>query len=142
MDTPTQPLPDVQHIIDWLMDGARPASDNPSTLLAAVCERLLACGLPLYRAAVFVRPLHPNVAARALYWREGDRHVTVNDEDHSFIGTEEHLSSPITQVRRTGQAIRRRLCDPAAPLDFPVLEELRSEGVTDYLIAPLEFVDG
>ena len=138
--TPTPP--DVQRIIDWLNDGAKSAAGDPPTLLGALCERLLACGLPLHRVALFVRPLHPNVAAHALYWRESDRRIEVNEEGHSFIGSDEHLSSPIHRVRHTNQSIRRRLSGPEALLDFPILGELRSEGVTDYLIVPLEFVDG
>jgi adenylate cyclase len=34
------------------------------------------------------------------------------------------------------------LCDDATPLDFPVLHELRAGGMTDYLMMPLEFLDG
>lgn len=134
--------PDVQPIVDWIIGGAKGAAADPALLLGAFCERMLAAGVPLDRVAVFVRPLHPNVGARAFYWRESDRNVTVNEEGHSFIGTEEHLASPITYVRRTREPVRRRLCDPGVPADFPVLEELRAEGVTDYLIMPLEFIDG
>jgi adenylate cyclase len=89
-----------------------------------------------------VRPLHPNVAARAFYWRRGASEIEVNEEDHSFTGSDEQLTSPIHVVRTTGRAIRRRLEDPAMPVDFPVLKELRAQGITDYLIMPLEFVNG
>jgi adenylate cyclase len=66
----------------------------------------------------------------------------VNEEDHGFMGSDEQLSSPIYCVRKARREIRRRLEDRAAPLDFPVLEELRAQGITDYLIVPLEFVNG
>jgi adenylate cyclase len=89
-----------------------------------------------------VRPLHPNVAARAFYWRRGAAEIEVNEEDHSFTGSDEQLTSPIHLVRTTRREIRRRLEDPAMPLDFPVLQELRAQGLTDYLIVPLEFVGG
>jgi adenylate cyclase len=39
-------------------------------------------------------------------------------------------------------AIRRRIADPQCPRDFPVLEEFRAEGVTDYFAAPLAFSNG
>ena len=45
-------------------------------------------------------------------------------------------------VMETGRTIRRRLEDPDCPSDFVILDELRAEGVTDYLIQPLEFSDG
>src|SRR5215468_5683354 len=38
--------------------------------------------------------------------------------------------------------IRRRLADADCPIDFPMLAELRDEGITDYLASPLLFTDG
>ena len=132
---------DVQPVVDWLIGGARPAAD-PKEVLRLFCERLLECGIRLDRLALFVQPLHPNVAARAFYWRRGAAEIDVNEEDHGFLGSDEQISSPIYRVRKTRREIRRRLEDRAAPLDFPVLEELREQGITDYLIVPLEFVNG
>jgi adenylate cyclase len=131
----------VQAIVDWLIGGARPASE-PKALLGLLCERLLECGIPLDRLALFVRPLHPNVAAQALYWRRGSAEIEVNEEEHGFIGSDEERASPIRVVQQTRREIRRRLGDPATALDYPVLEELRASGITDYLIAPLEFLNG
>jgi adenylate cyclase len=133
---------DVQPVIDWLIEGPPSIGDDPKRLLGTFCEQMLACGLPAARVAIFARPLHPNVAARAYYWREADRRVEMNEEGHAFVGSDEHLSSPIERVRRTGASIRRRLADPNEPDDFPVLAELREQGLTDYLIQPLRFIDG
>jgi adenylate cyclase len=38
--------------------------------------------------------------------------------------------------------IHRRLADPDCPMDYPVLADLRSQGATDYLAVPLEFLNG
>ena len=35
---------------------------------------------------------------------------------------------------------RRRLADPACPMDYPVLADLRAEGATDYVAVPLRFL--
>jgi adenylate cyclase len=133
--------PDVQPIVDWLIEGSRPATD-PAHWLGLVCRRMLARGLRLHRVAVFVRPLHPNVAARAYYWRHDSEAVERDDGDHDFMATEEARTSPIRAVQVTRHEIRRRLSQPDTPIDFPVLEELRAAGVTDYLITPLEFLNG
>jgi len=45
-------------------------------------------------------------------------------------------------VRQTHEPVRRRFCDPAVAADFPVLPEVRAEGIADYLIVPLESLDG
>jgi adenylate cyclase len=133
--------PDVQPVVDWLIDGA-PSAASPSEVLGQLCERLVQSGIRLDRFALFVQPLHPNVAARGFYWRRGAAGIDVNEEDHTFTGSEEQVNSPIYRVRTTRQEIRRRLEDRATPLDFPVLEDLRGQGLTDYLIMPLEFLNG
>jgi adenylate cyclase len=45
-------------------------------------------------------------------------------------------------VANTGEALRRRLADPDCEMDYPVLHDLRFEGVTDYFVAPLHFSNG
>ena len=132
---------EVQPIVDWLIGGAGAPSDA-SEVLKQLCERMVDAGIRLDRCALFVQPLHPNVAARAFYWRRGAAGIEVNEEDHTFTGSEEQVTSPIYRVRSTRQEIRRQLEDPAARLDFPVLEELREQGIADYLIMPLEFLNG
>ena len=131
----------IQPVIDWLIDGARPAAD-PKEALMLLCQRLLENGLSLYRVAVFVRTLHPNVAGRAFYWREGSPAIEEDEADHAWMATDEHLSSPLPLIWRTRKEIRRRLADRACPMDFPVLDDLRSQGATDYLVTPLEFLSG
>jgi adenylate cyclase len=132
---------DIQPVIDWLIEGAKPATDARHAL-SLLCRRILECGLRLDRLAVFVRPLHPNVVAHAYYWRHGSDEVERTDEEHGFMETDEALASPIRVVRASRQESRRRLAGPGAADDFPVLAELRQDGVTDYLIAPLEFLSG
>jgi adenylate cyclase len=45
-------------------------------------------------------------------------------------------------VANTGEALRRRLADPDCVMDYPVLHDLRADGVTDYFVAPLHFSSG
>ena len=130
----------VGAIIDWLIDGAPPAG-RPQDLMAAVCERLAACGLPLHRVAVFVRTLHPNVMGRRFLWRPGQE-VEVSERPHGFLEDDTYLASPIAVVFRGHGTVRRRLVDPGCPNDFAIVDELRAEGVTDYLIQPLRFSNG
>jgi adenylate cyclase len=131
----------VQPVVDWLVGDAVSAA-SPNEVLKQLCERLVESGVRLDRFALFVQPLHPNVAARAFYWRRGAAEIEVNEEDHTFTGSDEQVTSPIYRVRTTRQEIRRRLEDPKAPADFPVLQDLREQGLTDYLIMPLEFLNG
>lgn len=132
--------PDTRTVVDWLVDGARSAIE-PTEVLAEVSARLVRCGIPLWRVAVFVRTLHPGMFGRRFLWRPDS---AVESSALSFAGldSENFLVSPVKRVYDTGIAIRRRLCDPGCPDDFPFLAEIRAEGVTDYLAEPLVFTDG
>jgi adenylate cyclase len=130
----------VQAVIAWLVDGARTAR-QPQAVLAELCERLLGCGLPLHRVAVFVRTLHPNVMGRRFLWRP-EQGVQVSERPYRFLEDQSYLASPIALVMGGHGAIRRRVLDPDCPNDFGILEELRAEGVTDYLIQPIAFSNG
>jgi adenylate cyclase len=129
----------IRPVLDWLDAGAPPAR-RPDDALMYFCRKLLACGISLHRVAVFVRTLHPNVAGRGYFWRADREEVEVDQAEHSFIGSEEHLASPIYAVWSSNREVRRRLADPACPMDYPVLGDLRAEGVTDYLAMPLRFL--
>lgn len=133
-------LPGIRAIVDWLIDGARSAARSED-VLEELCQRLVACGLLLWRAAVFVRTPHPQVMGRRLTWQSGGG-VTASESSFDILESSEFLDSPIARIYATGTAIRRRLADPGCPMDFPLLREFRAAGVTDYLVSPLVFTDG
>jgi adenylate cyclase len=150
--SPTEPSPiagpasanvrsDVINTIGaWLADGARSASSSQD-VLTELCERLLAAGLPLWRVAVFVHTLHPQVMARRFLWRPGEP-AAVAEASFASAAEESFRASPITHIRNTGEAIHRPLHRPDCPIDFPFLLEAREEGITDYLALPLHFTNG
>jgi adenylate cyclase len=131
---------EIKEIADWLIDGARSAP-LPQQVLAQLSERLVACGIPLWRVAVFVRTLHPQVMGRRFIWRPGTE-VEVSEAPFELLESAAFLENPIAQVYATGRALRRKLAEPDCAVDFPVLSELRAEGITDYLASPLVFTDG
>ena len=133
-------MADVRSTVEWLIDGARNAA-TPEAVLAEMCARLTACGLPLWRVNVFVATLHPDLMGRRLRWELG-KPLEVSETPIAVRSSEMYLTSPVLLVRQTGRSLRRRLRAPDCPLDFQVLEELKAEGATDYLIAPLPFIGG
>jgi len=130
----------VQSVVDWLIDGARTVH-QPQDVLAELCQRLVAAGLPLYRVAVFVRTLHPNVMGRRFLWRQGED-VQVSEAPYAMLDSDTYRASPIPVVFATAEAIRRRIGDPDCPDDYQIVGELRAESVTDYLVQPLTFTNG
>jgi adenylate cyclase len=122
------------------MDGARSAP-LAQEVLTELCQRLCAAGLPLWRAVVFVRTLHPQIVGRRFVWRP-DTGTEVTDGGFDLLERDVFVNSPMAQVIKTGEALRRRLADPNCVMDYPVLQDLRAEGVTDYVVAPLHFSSG
>jgi adenylate cyclase len=131
---------DIGATAAWLVDGARSASGSQD-VLAEMCARLHAGGLPLWRVAVFVHTLHPLIMGRRFLWRPGSD-VEVAEARFEFLTEADYLTSPVVRVQTTGESLRRRLADPDCPLDFPFLAEMRNEAVTDYLVMPLLFTNG
>jgi len=104
---------------------------------------MLEHGIAVARVAVFARTLHPNVAGRAFFWRaETPSQVEVDVAEHDWMGSEDHLKSPVHAITVSKQELRRHLADPACVMDFPVLAELRGEGMTDYYATPLPTLTG
>jgi adenylate cyclase len=132
-------MSELDKLTGWLIDGARSAP-TPIAVLKETCERLVAAGLPLWRVAAFVRSLHPDVYGRRFLWRPG-ADVVVTNADLDIEESEEFIKSPIAVVYRSGKELRHRLDDPESRR-IPFLDEMRAEGVTDYIALPLLFTDG
>ena len=131
----------IQPVVDWLIEGARP-SRLPRDVLLDTCRRTVAAGLPIHRVGVFVRTLHPNLLGRAFIWQADKNAIEITEAGHELLESEAFLKSPIRVVMTEDVEVRRRLADPACPIDFPILEELRQGGATDFLAAPLRFING
>jgi len=128
----------LRKISDWIIDGARSAA-TPSQMMAECSERLVQAGLSLWRVGVFVRTLHPEIIDWSFIWKPGEE-VHVGTVDFNFRATPEFTFSPLAVVFRDGVEVR---ADPRGPDSehFPILVDLRAEGVTDYLALPLMFMD-
>jgi adenylate cyclase len=127
----------LQKVTDWLIDGARSAT-TPSLMMSETCERLVQAGLPLWRVGVFIRMLHPDVFGRGFFWRPGSD-VVVTAADFDIRDSAEYRNSPLALLYDTEREVRFRLDDPASK-GFPFFDDMRAEGVTDYIALPLWFV--
>jgi adenylate cyclase len=121
----------------WVTAAGLAGAIEPE-LLRGFCERAVAAGLPLARALVLIDTLHPVHEGRVFRWRRDpapDERTVVEYGRTSEGGeaAENWRQSPFYHLLETGgSALRRRLArgDPA---EFPVVEELRAQGQTDYL---------
>jgi adenylate cyclase len=132
-------ISEMQKLIDWLIDGGRSAA-SPTRFMAETCERMVAAGLPLWRVGIFVRTLHPDIYGRNFIWKPGAE-VEIGTVDYQILQSPDFHTSPLIIVFQQGVEVRARIDDPASKR-FPIVEELRAEGVTDYIAMPLPFING
>src|ERR1700761_209107 len=126
--------PELQKIIDWMIDGARSAI-TPSQMMAECCERLIQAGLPLWRVGVFIRTLHPEFYGINFIWKPGAE-VQVGTVDYHILTSPEFHASPIIIVFQQGLEVRAH-ADDSPSKRFPFPDDLRAQGVTDYVAMPL-----
>jgi adenylate cyclase len=126
-------------ISDWLIDGARSAVE-PRLMVAEFCERLVSAGLPLWRVGLFIRTLHPDILGVNFIWKP-DTEVTFGTADFDLLDSPEFRNSPLAIVFGEGREVRHRIDDPESRR-FPFLDDMRTEGVTDYIALPLLSTDG
>ena len=126
-------------ISDWLVKEGL-SEGSYEDLLSGFVERLNEGGYGIERAMLAVRTLHPTIDAHSLIWRR-DGPIEYEDFSTDRGPTEAFRQSPLAALLQSPDLyeIRRRLTGPDARLDFPVLAELRDEGITDYLIVKVAF---
>jgi len=126
----------VEDIALWLAKDA--PHDTVEALFGAFCRRIVQSGTPVWRASLGLEVLHPEVSGLQHIWTDDSQ--LMRGADRATAATSpSYLNSPTRIVDETGRPFRRRLDAPSP--DMPLLEELRQEGVTDYVMYPLPFLD-
>jgi len=144
----TKPLEDpgldlefIDVVADWLMDEAL-ADTAMTDLVKGCCQRLHAAGVPLLRALVSYRTLHPLFGAMWLTWHR-ENGMGTYEMPHGQLGAQTFRKSPFFHMLNTGVPfLRRKLEGADALLDFPVLPDLVQQGATDYLAGNVPFGGG
>jgi adenylate cyclase len=129
----------IDAVVEWLVGGAHSAA-TPDGVLAEMCERVVACGIPVWRAAAFIRTLHPQIMGRRIEWREGVG-TSFGEASYEVFDRNAFRGSPVFCVYQDGRPLRIRLEGPATG-EFPQLDDLRADGATDYLAVPFVFSNG
>lgn len=114
---------------------------DPNEFLEAFAERLRGAGVDVSRITTGVPILHPQIFSFSGLWELGKG----ASERLYRAGPglpQAMLNSPIGIAYQGGGPVR---CDPAAPAkagEYPILEDLRRDGYTDYLVYAVPFADG
>ncbi|MEM8687939.1 MAG: adenylate/guanylate cyclase domain-containing protein [Pseudomonadota bacterium] len=107
--------------------------------LSAFAERIVAAGFPIKRVSMGMATLHPQFGALTYLWRAGAGRAENAPQERAILASEAFQRSPIKHLLRTGETRLRQRLDGRDPLPFPVLEEIRAEGMTDYAACLIRF---
>jgi adenylate cyclase len=130
----------LEDVADWLLGAAREIEDT-AELFDELCWRLIAAGLPVARATLHMRTIHPLFLSFGCRWRRATGRTDEVGAAHGALEMPVYRDSPIRLVFEERQIVRRRLAGSGA-MDFPILDELRAEAFTDYLAVPIAFSIG
>ena len=118
-------------------EGLRRAPAAP--LFEDFCRRLVAFGVPLWRAFAGMRTLHPQWAGYTYtWWRDRDV-VHPERRERGETYDQDLRDSPYWHMRDAASGadtplrLRRRLIGDGAQRDFPIVEQLAIAGATDYV---------
>ena len=129
---------EAQPVIDWLL-SMRLRQSRITLLFDGFLRQLNAVGVPVDRSTLHLRQLHPQLRARTVLWEADAGGAMEIPRVHGVEHTDLFLKSPVRLVFDGGPPIRRRLARPDCPLDFPITEEIKDQGYTDYTARPLPF---
>lgn len=129
--------------LDWLLGETReqPFLDN---LFAELCRRLRAEGLPLERATMHLRTLHPQFQGARVLWRPELAEAELNLLEHGIFDDPRFMNSPVRALYEGAEGFRQRLdlpLDSGMP-EYAIYADLREQGYTDYVALPMQFTDG
>ena len=144
----------------WICGPGRDCG-SASALLHGLCTELRRQGVAVQRANLLVRTRQPQLEMLVYIWRSTDSDRVVVDTTQAVVGVRHDryeggevetvllamghgdeatwLQSPFHACLASGEPIRRRLCDPETPRDFPILADLDQLGMSDYLVFPVGF---
>jgi adenylate cyclase len=127
-------------VIRWLMTDARKHAD-PSEFLEAFAHELRAAGLDVSRITTGVPILHPQIFSFSGLWELG-KGTTERLYRAGPASTSTMSNSPIRIAYEGGGPVRFDLTAPARQGEFSILQDLRGEGYSDYVVHSVPFADG
>ncbi len=130
--------PATYELIDWLVTKGLEGAGQEE-LLEGFCNGLVDQGLPLMRFHAAQSTLHPVYGGMGYNWYRA-KGGTSEKFENSDTPSEEWLRSPLYALLEEDiEDIRVRLVDQNEPSRFPLLNDLREEGATDYYATGIPF---
>ncbi|HTZ76614.1 MAG TPA: hypothetical protein VMC10_01835, partial [Stellaceae bacterium] len=131
----------MTEIVDWLLEEGR-QSDDLAAIVDGLCRRLVAAGVPIRRGNLTFPTIDPTIGAFRHVWSSETGMQSDALSPEQTWGAP-YLRSPIRYMVESNIPFARWSLDDAEALEkFPLLAELRAEGMTEYVIRFLSFSKG
>ncbi|WP_315751094.1 adenylate/guanylate cyclase domain-containing protein [Bradyrhizobium sp. SZCCHNS3055] len=124
-------------IVHWLTHGTRDQRflDN---IFAEMCIRLQRAGIPVKRATLHLLIQHPQWLGARILWNDGMHEAEIARVDYDVMGRSEYIGSPANEIHDGAAQVRENLeRDPGQGRRHAVYDEMRAQGLTDYVAWPL-----
>jgi adenylate cyclase len=128
-------------MVDWLVNDAWKTA-SPRTLVHNTCKRLSAAGVPIEVFNAFILTLHPDYFGVVHRWDRETDEISSTMGSHDLWKTDMVRLTPLQNIRDGVSAYRWHICERDTHPEYPVLNDYRDIGATDYLAMRLPFQDG
>ncbi|HTO32795.1 MAG TPA: adenylate/guanylate cyclase domain-containing protein [Pararhizobium sp.] len=129
-------------LVDWLMTETNDERfiDN---IFVEMCGKLLQAGVPVSRGTLHFRTLHPQWLGAKILWKKGLRQAEISTFGYGVEDTAQFRHSPASDIHGGAAVVRQHLEPVFGPSPaYPLYDELRLEGHTDYIAWPLKHTLG
>lgn len=131
MTTTETPAANANDLIEWLVTRGLEGAEQEE-LLDGYCNRLVEMGIPLMRFHAAQSTLHPVYGGTGYSWYQ-DRGGEYATFEYTEEPSEVWRNSPLFAILNEDlDDLRERLVDQNEPSRYPLLNELREIGATDY----------
>jgi adenylate cyclase len=141
MNAPPSSDPAAAHseddVIRWLTNDTRDERfiDN---IFAQMCIRLRSAGIPVKRATLHFLISHPQWLGARMLWVDGMQESEIDLVDYEVRERSEYIGSPGNEILEGATEIRENLeRDPSQGRKHAIYNELRAQGLTEYVAWPL-----
>ncbi|EHK59224.1 adenylate/guanylate cyclase domain-containing protein [Allomesorhizobium alhagi] len=125
---------DIDNIAAWLADRGL-AGDDETSLMQGFCRRCVDAGLEMSAGTAIIDTLHPVYEGRVFHWTRDtpdDTRVTEYLPTAASDNEESWRRSPFYHLLQSGEDELRRRLELGETAGFPILDELKERGETDY----------
>ncbi|MGI9354983.1 MAG: DUF427 domain-containing protein, partial [Rhizobiaceae bacterium] len=128
-------------LVEWILREAGFCRDA-AELTGALGRELNEHGVIVSRLSVMIWSLHPLTAGQNHIWQRNTGEVKTYTPDYGILDNPAFVNSPLRHVSDALGGVRQRLDSGEPEFKFPIIDDLRREGATDYVAMPLIFSGG